>query len=157
LTIWTFHLLYVTLNLESLNLYNLHFTHLRNLNTMATNKTRLTPKDIADMKVMAMNGVMPEDIANYFGIARITVHGYKKLWKDEGLKLPNLRGKRPLGYVPGSDNDPEVIQKQEKLHIEKLTATGNNDFKLIFNGTSINISSDALEVNITKKGVEVVY
>ena len=118
---------------------------------------RLTTKDIADMKTMAMNGVMPEDIAKFFGCAIPTVHGYKKQWKAEGLELPNVRGQRPLGYVPGSTNDPEIIETQEKHHAGTLRATGNNDFRLIFNGTTVNISSDALEVNVTKQGVEVLY
>ena len=118
---------------------------------------RLTPKEIADMKQMAMNGVAPEDIAKFFGCAIPTVHGYKKLWKAEGVEMPDIRGQRPLGYVPGSSNDPEVIEAEQKSHVGTLRATGNGDFKLIFNQTTINISSDALEVNVTKEGVEVHY
>jgi hypothetical protein len=58
---------------------------------------RLTPEEKERLQAMVLQGVAPEDISNFFGIAISSVHNFKKKMKDEGIVLANLRGRRPVG------------------------------------------------------------
>lgn len=61
------------------------------------NQKRLTRDEKERLQTMVLQGVAPEDISKYFGIAISSVHNFKKKMKNEGVVLPNLRGKRPVG------------------------------------------------------------
>ena len=58
---------------------------------------RLKPEEKERLHAMVIQGVAPEDISKYFGIAISSVHNYKKKMKEDGVVLPNLRGRRPVG------------------------------------------------------------
>lgn len=114
---------------------------------------RLSSKDLADMKTMMINGVTPEDISHHFGVAISTVHAHKKKFKNDGVNIPDVRGQRPKGYAVQSDHEADSMP-----HHNAIRSTGDGKgFRIMFNGTRINISSDALIVNVTKEGVEVGY
>lgn len=66
---------------------------------------RLTPKEKEHLQSMVLQGVAPEDISKYFGIAISSVHNFKKKMKDNGIVLPNLRGKRPVGIAALAENN----------------------------------------------------
>jgi hypothetical protein len=115
---------------------------------------RLTPDQIEQVKQMAINGVAPADIAAHFKIAISTVHNHKSKFADAGVVMPNVRGQRPSGSVGGNDDaDTQLFNNPSVLG--KITATGNNAYRFILNGTRINISAEAAEINITKEGVEI--
>lgn len=81
---------------------------------------RLTIPEKEQLQKMVIQGVAPEDISKFFGIAISSVHNYKKLMKKEGYDFPLLRGKRPVGidqlssfHVPMTDSKPVVQHHHE--------------------------------------------
>ncbi len=76
---------------------------------------RLTPDEKEKLQGMVLQGVAPEDISNYFGIAISSVHNFKKKMKDDGIVLTNLRGKRPVGVTALAANNipmtPSTVPK----------------------------------------------
>jgi hypothetical protein len=116
---------------------------------------RLTETELQDVKNMLLNGFTPADVAMHFNIAVSTVHFLKNGFKNEGVTFPNVRGQRPKNSGNAS---VDIINEPRPVVVkDKLTADGSTKFQLIFNGTRININSDALEVNVSKEGVEVIY
>ncbi len=116
---------------------------------------RLSQEQIEQVKQMAINGVAPQDIANHFEVAISTIHNYKKTFEQAGVVMPNLRGTRPRGFVGESPNEND--ETNTPAIVGKLTATGSSVYRFTLNGTRINISGDAKEINVTKEGVEINY
>ena len=84
---------------------------------------RLTIPEKEQLQKMVIQGVAPEDISKFFGIAISSVHNYKKSMKEQGYDIPLLRGKRPVGidqlssfHVPMTNSAPVV-----ELHHEDFT------------------------------------
>jgi len=108
---------------------------------------RLTAVEIQQMKTMVEKGVAPEDIAQTFGMAISSVHNYKKRFKEEGLKFPSIRGKRPTGAIdPGSLKSSKPAQE---------FSSPQNGFKFVVNGVSVQISAQAKNVTIGKDNMTI--
>ena len=109
---------------------------------------RLSAVEIQQMKTMVANGTAPEDIAKTFGMAISSVHNYKKRFKDQGLKFPSVRGKRPTGSV-------EPVNNVSK-HVQSVSSLSQQDgFKFVVNGVSVQISDQAKNVTIGKDKIEI--
>jgi hypothetical protein len=107
---------------------------------------RLTAVEIQQMKTMVANGTAPEDIAKTFGMAISSVHNYKKRFKEEGLKFPNIRGKRPTGAVEIPSAKPATTRD---------LSSPQNGFKFVVNGVAVEISAQAKNVTIGKDSMEI--
>lgn len=118
-------------------------------------KKRLSVEQINMMKDMVQKGIAPEDIANHFNIAISSVHNYKTRFKEEGINFPSVRGRRPNGTV----NDPHPTVTNSSPIIGQVTSqqtvTTGESYKFIVNGTSVQISGHAKNINIGKDGMEI--
>lgn len=92
---------------------------------------RLTKAEKERLQAMVLQGVTPEDISKFFGIAISSVHNFKKKMKDEGIVLPTLRGKRPVGIealaahnvpmTPATPPKPGEANKFVVLNVKGIT------------------------------------
>lgn len=115
-------------------------------------KKRLSLENIQQMKTMVQNSIAPEDIAKHFGIAISSVHNYKNRFKQEGLKFPDVRGKRPTGSVEVQNISSGAITESKK-EIQQAAAQSGMNF--VVNGVSVQVSSKAKNVNISKDHIEI--
>lgn len=117
---------------------------------------RLSLGQIDQMKKMVQQSVAPEDIAKHFGVAISSVHNYKARFKAEGVNFPSVRGKRPTGSVVVTDkiqnNKAPIGQIGSSTASQQIDDGG---YKFIVNGTSIQISSNAKNINIGKNSMEI--
>ncbi len=104
---------------------------------------RLTEIERKQVEKMIAKALSPEDIATHFGIAISTVHHIKKELKQRGVELPNVRGKRPQGYI-----HPEDIPIINNIELSDSSVT-----RLFVNNIQIVLSQDVKSVNVTKDGV----
>lgn len=117
--------------------------------------TKLTEANKAILKLMVLEGWTPSDIADRLGVAISSIHNYKNQLKKEGMEVPHVRGKRPTGDFAHQTESTDT--KTPKVITTKLTANGDKPLRILFNGTRINITSNAKEVNVSEEGVEVIY
>lgn len=114
-------------------------------------KKRLSLEQIDQMKKMVSQGIAPEDIAKHFNVAISSVHNYKARFKAEGFNFPSVRGKRPTGSIQVKAPTHKPIGQ-----ITSEVKTSQNDvYKFIVNGTSVQISGHAKNINIGKDGMEI--
>lgn len=106
---------------------------------------RLSEIQRMQVEKMIEKALSPEDIATHFGIAISTVHHIKKELKERGVKLPNVRGKRPQGYINAED-----IPIINSFQLEDTSVT-----RIFVNGIQIVLSPEVKSVNITKDGVHI--
>lgn len=104
---------------------------------------RLSDIERKQVEKMIIKALSPEDIATHFGIAISTVHHIKKELKLKGISLPNVRGKRPQGYI-----NPEDIPVSNNIEIGNTGVT-----RIYVNNIQIVLSQDVKSVNVTKEGV----
>ncbi len=113
---------------------------------------RLSIEQVSQMKTMVKNGAAPEDIAKHFGIAVSSVHNYKARFKSEGLNFPTVRGKRPTGSVEVKNTTSHKPMGQISSAATKVDKDG---YKFIVNGTSVQVSGSAKNINIGKDSMEI--
>lgn len=65
-------------------------------------RKKLADDQLKKLEAFVLEGKTPEDISKFFNIAVSSVHNYKKMLKERGLKIPDIRGKRPKGISGGS-------------------------------------------------------
>lgn len=61
---------------------------------------KLVAAQLEQLKQLVLEGKTPEDISKHFNIAVSSVHNYKRMLKEKGLTIPDVRGKRPTGQAP---------------------------------------------------------
>lgn len=117
-------------------------------------KKRLSLEDIQQMKSMVQKGIAPEDIAKHFNIAISSVHNYKNRFKQEGLKFPDVRGKRPTGSV---EVQSQTVSSTTAVAEEKqqASATMQSGMNFVVNGVPVQVSGEAKNVSITKNSIEI--
>jgi hypothetical protein len=117
---------------------------------------RLSLEDIDLMRSMVVNGTAPEDIAKHFNVAISSVHNYKNRFKQEGVKFPNVRGKRPTG-IPNTFKDNSIMSNDNRfipvVNTHKTEQKSSMNF--VVNGVQVNVSTGAKNVNITKDSIEI--
>lgn len=119
-------------------------------------KKRLSLEQVNEMKQMVQNGIAPEDIAKHFNVAISSVHNYKARFKSEGMDFPSVRGKRPTGSV---ENKNETTVRNHRpigqINPAKTNEIKSETYKFIVNGTSVQISGRAKNININKDSMEI--
>jgi len=116
-------------------------------------KKRLSLEQINQMKKMVQQGVAPEDIAKHFDVAISSVHNYKARFKSEGMSFPSVKGKRPTGSV---NTVTAATYKPVGQVVSSNSKEINSDsYKFIVNGTSVQISGHAKNININKDSMEI--
>jgi hypothetical protein len=154
----------------------------------STKKSKQTSKKITnnvltadqknELKEMVLNKVRPAAIAEHFGIAISTVHYQKGLLKNEGVKIPSVRGRQHSGKASSistkkhgasiqSADVPSRQYIQHKIRIAtpntirhpKVVPPPISYQQLIINGTSVQVAdgtsiqiAGAKSVNIGKNG-----
>lgn len=117
---------------------------------------RLSLEQVNQMKQMVQTGVAPEDIAKHFKIAISSVHNYKARFKAEGVKFPSVRGKRPTGSV-AAQSQPTHKPMGQIVSAPASTSVSGEVYKFIVNGTSVQISGHARNINIDKDSMEIKF
>lgn len=113
---------------------------------------RLSLEQVDQMKQMVQRGTAPEDIAKHFGVAISSVHNYKARFKAEGVNFPSVRGKRPTGSVETKSTIHKPIGQIKSSTPPEIDGEG---YKFIVNGTSVQISGHAKNINIGKDSMEI--
>lgn len=118
---------------------------------------RLSLQDIELMKSMVIKGVAPEDIAKHFNIAISSVHNYKARFKQQGVKFPDVRGKRPTGSVDvPSGSDVKTATPRQTISAEKRPDVSmESSMHFVVNGVTVQVSAEAKNVNISKDSIEI--
>lgn len=116
---------------------------------------RLSLEDIQQMKSMVQKGVAPEDIAKHFNIAISSVHNYKNRFKAEGVKFPDVRGKRPTGSVEVQGSTKPVTTGSSSGQQTTVAPTAESGMNFVVNGVPVKVSAEAKNVNITKNSIEI--
>lgn len=125
---------------------------------------RLTPEQIEYMKAMVLQGTAPEDISKYFQIAISSVHNYKKLFKQQGLQFPDVRGTRPKGTVDVRlTSKPafgeKYIPTQDTSHRQPTVPTPSvtESMRLTVNGVSISVTGVIKNINVGPNSIEIQF
>lgn len=113
---------------------------------------RLSLDQVEQMKQMVLQGTAPEDIAKHFGVAISSVHNYKARFKAEGVNFPSVRGKRPTGSV---ELRPAVRKPIGQIKSSTPQEIDGEGYKFIVNGTSVQVSGHAKNINIGKDSMEI--
>ena len=58
-------------------------------------KAKLTKEQVHELEKMVKKGVTPEEISNHFNVSVSSIHNYKRMLKQKGVNIPDIRGKRP--------------------------------------------------------------
>lgn len=118
---------------------------------------RLSLQDVEHMKSMVIKGVSPEDIAKHFNIAISSVHNYKARFKQQGVKFPDVRGKRPTGSVDvPTGSDVKTVSPQRQVSAEtRQTVSMESSMNFVVNGVEVKVSGEAKNVNISKDSIEI--
>lgn len=116
---------------------------------------RLTLQDVDQMKSMVQRGVAPEDIAKHFKIAISSVHNYKARFKQQGVKFPDVRGKRPTGSVGEVSKPITVLKQVDQQAQQQPEVSADSSMNFIVNGVQVQVSAGAKNVNISKGNIEV--
>jgi hypothetical protein len=117
---------------------------------------RLSLQDVEQMKSMVQRGVAPEDIAKHFDIAISSVHNYKARFKQQGVKFPDVRGKRPTGSV-GEVNTTSALKQVTPAQHEQQMVSAESSMNFVVNGVQVQVSAGAKNVNISKDSIEVTF
>lgn len=122
---------------------------------------RLTPQQIELMKAMVQQGTAPEDISKHFEIAISSVHNYKKLFKQQGLKFPDVRGKRPTGSVAVrvASNDKYTPSRDPSFNQKPVAVSKpmEDGLAITVNGVSIHVRGSIKNINIGTNSIEVQF
>lgn len=108
-------------------------------------KKKLSDAQLKELESMVMSGQTPEDISNYFGIAISSVHNYKRTLKEQGLEIPDVRGKRPQGM--GKAPVLTFTNPVDRIPSASLD-TAETFVKLTINQIHFFISSQARSVSV---------
>lgn len=104
-------------------------------------KMKISNEQFEQLKVMVSKGVTPEEISKKFNIAVSSVHNYKRQLKDAGLKIPDVRGKRPSDV----SHSTVVLPITSPVPSSVMSAEG---IKITINDTVFYISSKAKSVTV---------
>lgn len=113
---------------------------------------RLSLEQIDQMKQLVLQGTAPEDIAKHFGVAISSVHNYKARFKAEGVSFPSVRGKRPTGSVTPKTAGNKSMKQVQSINQQQIDHEG---YKFVVNGTSVQVTGHARNINIGKKSMEI--
>lgn len=113
-------------------------------------KMKISNEQFEQLKVMVSKGVTPEEISKRFGIAVSSVHNYKRQLKESGLKVPDVRGKRPSDVSHSSIVQPMT----SPVHSSDLSS---DSIKVTINDTVFYIPSKAKSVTLGVNEIRVTF
>ena len=114
----------------------------------------LNASEIEQLKEMAIRGDSPKDIAAFFGIGIASVHNHKSKLKDDGVKMPGVRGKRAKGFIEGADYSGNQALKDIP---ERTITTPDGSYRFTVNGRPVVVIGPVKNIIITSEGMEVNY
>lgn len=133
-------------------------------------RTKLNDQQTEDLKKMVVAGVAPQDIAEHFQVAISSVHNYKKQLKEQGVEIPDVRGKRPQGNISqvlGTGTAGSAASTLGSGAIGSGTVTPQSSVNqtgpaaetmtFVVNGTNIHVEGHAKDVVIAKDGIKVTF
>lgn len=113
-------------------------------------KKKLNEQQLNKMESLLKEGKTPEDLSNYFGVAISSIHNYKRMLKDKGIELPNIRGQRPKGIETPkesiqslSDHDKNSILLQSYIHL----IVNRTDFYVKASAKTIKVDENQISVD----------
>jgi len=106
-------------------------------------RKKLEAAQLKKLEALVMEGKTPEDISKYFNIAVSSVHNYKRILKEKGLKIPDIRGKRPVG-IGASAGVMTITSPKSGPSVQSL----GEFMKLAVNDVILYISPNAKAVTI---------
>jgi hypothetical protein len=101
---------------------------------------RLDEGQLKELEILALNGIAPGDISDYFGIAVSSVHNYKRILAHKGLQIPDVRGKRPSGIYKHGEEGVSMLTPNELQDREMSFFT-----RMVVQGVDVYISNAVLE------------
>lgn len=113
-------------------------------------KKKLDSGKLEEMRRLVQEGVTPESISKHFKIAVSSVHNYKKMFKEQGLKIPDVRGKRPSDII--STKPVEMFSQRPAQNLN-----GMSYICLVVNGVQFMISNKARKVEVLEDKVLVEF
>lgn len=113
-------------------------------------KMKISNEQFEELKKMVSKGITPEEISKRFGIAVSSVHNYKRQLKQSGLKVPDVRGKRPSDISYTSAVQPMTAP------VANVKQAGDT-IAVTINETVFYISSLAKTVNIGNNSITVTF
>lgn len=106
---------------------------------------KLGIEQLEQLKKLVLEGKTPEDISKFFNIAVSSVHNYKRMLKEKGMTIPDVRGKRPTGHTQQT-----VRTMTDPVHVKSMKSDQNNHLedlsgymKVIINNVTIYLSPGA--------------
>lgn len=57
---------------------------------------KLNGQQIESLKKLIIQGKLPSELKDMFDVSISTIHNYKREIKENGVELPNAKGKRPI-------------------------------------------------------------
>lgn len=111
-------------------------------------KKKLETKQQYELEKLVMEGKTPEDISRIFGIAVSSVHNYKRMLKEKGVKVPDVRGKRPSNITP---TPVEILSLPIKVSDNQQPLSTH--LRVEINTVIFYISSNAKSVSIDKNSL----
>jgi len=105
---------------------------------------KLSDDQVNDLKEMLLEGQTPQDAANHFNVAVSSIHNYKKILREQGIELPNVRGQRPRGN--DSSITTTVLNQDQSL----------NDFLVIkVQGVQVHVQNTAKSISVESNTITV--
>lgn len=117
-------------------------------------RKKLAEQQLEQLKKLVLEGKTPEDISKYFNIAVSSVHNYKKMLKDQGLEIPDIRGKRPVGIEKTTITPLYNSEALSEVNLEKINESGSF-IKVSINNVTFYISDKAQTVSLEKNHLQV--
>ena len=104
---------------------------------------KLSDDKIDELKGMLLEGLTPEDASRHFQVAVSSIHNYKKILKEQGIELPNVRGQRPQKIILPEQESVKTVNLEEdflKIDCKGVNVYVKNTAKsIIVNENSISI------------------
>jgi transposase len=107
---------------------------------------KLSDEQVNNLQEMLIAGQTPQDAANFFKVAVSSIHNYKKLLREQGIELPNVRGQRPKGN--DSSMTPALLNQDQSL----------NDFLLItVQGVQVHVQNTAKSISVDANTITIKF
>lgn len=115
-------------------------------------RKKLEAKQLKELEKMVMDSMTPEDISRHFGIAVSSVHNYKKILREKGVIIPDVRGKRP------SNIPPVVVKAITEIPVTSTSDTHLGEYmKITINNVVFYISAKAKTVSMDHNDLRVTF
>lgn len=133
---------------------------------MATAK--LSVSDQSELKQLVLIGTTPEDLSERFQVSVSTIHNYKTILRKAGLKIPDVRGRRPHHRFL----TPATLPVQEQTDALSTVSSGEPEGTPVFagvdgqvlqpthvqlrvNGLRLSVDTRASQITVDESGIAI--